>query len=100
MQNLLFKEATSGALALVRILEFGNKIGSKRVCLCLYQQTCTTCKIMTVKDLMMPNSKVWNYEVLCGMFEANRVSTIMNTPLFAPVNEDTIVWKLEHNGTT
>jgi hypothetical protein len=55
---------------------------------------------MTVKDLMMPNSKVWNYEVLCGMFEANRVSTIMNTPLFAPVNEDTIVWKLEHNGTT
>jgi hypothetical protein len=49
---------------------------------------------------MMPNSKVWNYEVLCGMFEANRVSTIMNTPLFAPVNEDTIVWKLEHNGTT
>jgi hypothetical protein len=53
---------------------------------------------VTVKDLLMPNSKKWNYEVLCSMFEANTVSTIMKTPLFDSVREDTIVWKLEQDG--
>jgi hypothetical protein len=46
MQNLLFKEDTSGALALVTPLKCGNKIGSKKECHCLYQQIHITCKIM------------------------------------------------------
>jgi hypothetical protein len=54
--------------------------------------------ISKVQDLIMNNSKSWDFEKIRGIFDNNIVRSIAKTPLLGSVRDDTIVWKLEHDG--
>ncbi|GAU39501.1 hypothetical protein TSUD_68650 [Trifolium subterraneum] len=54
--------------------------------------------ITKVHDLMLNNSKKWDYDKIQSMFDNNTANRIMQTPLFDSVHEDTLVWKMEHDG--
>jgi hypothetical protein len=54
--------------------------------------------ISKVQDLIMNNSKSWDFEKIRGIFDNNIVRSIAKTPLLGSVRDDTLVWKLEHDG--
>ncbi|MCI25022.1 hypothetical protein A2U01_0046210, partial [Trifolium medium] len=43
-------------------------------------------------------SKSWDMNRIRGLFDGNTVTCIEQTPLFDSVRDDTLVWKLDHDG--
>ncbi|MCH81376.1 ribonuclease H protein [Trifolium medium] len=54
--------------------------------------------VTNVQDLMSSNSKTWDYEKIHSIFDSNTANRILQTPLFASVRADTLVWKMENDG--
>ncbi|GAU17471.1 hypothetical protein TSUD_340140 [Trifolium subterraneum] len=54
--------------------------------------------INKVKDIIMSNCKSWDIDKISSMFDSTTVRRIINTPLFASVRTDKLVWNLEHDG--
>ncbi|CAJ2636059.1 unnamed protein product [Trifolium pratense] len=54
--------------------------------------------ITKVKDLMLINSKTWDFDKIRGIFDNITLRRIMQTPLYAFVRDDKLVWKLEQDG--
>ncbi|CAJ2636477.1 unnamed protein product [Trifolium pratense] len=54
--------------------------------------------ITKVKDLMLINSKTWDFDKIRGIFDNITLRRIMQTPLYASVRDDKLVWKLEQDG--
>jgi hypothetical protein len=53
--------------------------------------------ISKVQDLIMNNSKSWDFDKIRGIFDSNIVRSIAKTPLLGSVRDDTLVRKLEHD---
>jgi hypothetical protein len=53
--------------------------------------------ISKVQDLIMYNSKSWDFDKIRGIFDSNIVRSIAKTPLLGSVRDDTLVRKLEHD---
>jgi hypothetical protein len=47
---------------------------------------------------MMCNSKLWDIDKICDFFDKNTVRRIVQTPHYAFVHDDQLVWKLEQDG--
>ncbi|XP_058770133.1 uncharacterized protein LOC131643821 [Vicia villosa] len=52
----------------------------------------------TIHDLMLPNVKQWNTEVVSSIFDAVDTDLILQVPLLEDVTEDTLIWKEEQDG--
>ncbi|XP_058760595.1 uncharacterized protein LOC131633933 [Vicia villosa] len=53
---------------------------------------------LKVSDLMQPNVKQWNTNLIYSLVGEGLAEIVLNTPLFGMVLEDKTVWKLERNG--
>jgi hypothetical protein len=57
--------------------------------------------ITKVQDLIMSTSKAWDFDKIHDIYLTATLSelrSIAKTPLFHSVHDDTLVWKLEHDG--
>lgn len=52
----------------------------------------------TVNNLIHPNSKSWNEEIISQVFDTTTAASILQTSLLDQVEEDKLVWKAERNG--
>ncbi|GAU28498.1 hypothetical protein TSUD_295010 [Trifolium subterraneum] len=53
---------------------------------------------LSLKQLMVPNSKQWNVEKINTLFSEIDARTILAVPLLPMVEEGTLIWKEESNG--
>ncbi|XP_058784642.1 uncharacterized protein LOC131659471 [Vicia villosa] len=54
---------------------------------------------ITVKDLLLPNTKQWNMRTLRDLFDVTVTKDILQVPLVEDVMVDRLVWKEEHHGS-
>jgi predicted transcriptional regulator YheO len=54
--------------------------------------------ISKVKNHIVSTSKAWDFDKINSTIDSITSSRILKTPLIASVRDDTIVWKLEHDG--
>ena len=52
----------------------------------------------TVKDLWVPNQKIWNVDLINSLFTPQTAATIIRTPIINAEGKDTLVWKLTPSG--
>jgi hypothetical protein len=52
----------------------------------------------TVKDLWIPNQKIWNVDLINSLFTAETAAAIIQTPIINAEGQDTLVWKLTPSG--
>ena len=52
----------------------------------------------SVKDLIHPDVKEWNRDIVCHIFSVDVADSILNTPLLDQVDTDRLIWKAEKNG--
>jgi hypothetical protein len=53
---------------------------------------------MTVSDLMMSDSKKWNFPLIYSLFDDSSARKILKTPLLHSVSVDKVTWRLEKDG--
>ena len=53
---------------------------------------------LRVSDLIVDEERVWDIDKLESLFPDDMVQAILDTPLFAEVQNDKIVWMMERNG--
>ena len=53
---------------------------------------------LRVSDLIVDEERVWDIDKLESLFPDDMVQAILDTPLFAEVQNDKIVWTMERNG--
>jgi hypothetical protein len=53
---------------------------------------------LRVSDLIIDEERVWDIDKIESLFSNEMVQAILDTPLFAEVQNDRIVWMLERNG--
>ena len=53
---------------------------------------------LRVSDLIVGEERVWDIDKLESLFPDDMVQAILDTPLFAEVQNDKIVWMMERNG--
>jgi hypothetical protein len=46
----------------------------------------------------MSTSKAWDFDKIHGTFDSNTANSILKTPLIGSFRDDTLIWKLEHDG--
>jgi len=51
-----------------------------------------------ISSLINQDSESWNHCVIQQVFSPNISTTILTTPLFEQLEEDTLIWKGENNG--
>jgi len=51
-----------------------------------------------VNSLLHPLSKSWNEDIIHQIFDFDTAAQILQTPLFAQVADDRLIWKAERNG--
>ena len=51
-----------------------------------------------VKDLWIPNQKVWNADLIRSLFTPHTANAILQTPIIKSNGKDTLVWKLTPAG--
>jgi hypothetical protein len=52
---------------------------------------------LRVSDLMADEERVWDINKIESLFSDNMVQAILDTPLFAEVQNDRIAWMMESN---
>jgi len=53
---------------------------------------------LRVSDLIADNERVWDIDKIKSLFSNDMVQAILDTPLFAEVQNDSIAWMMERNG--
>jgi len=53
---------------------------------------------LRVSDLIADNERVWDIDKIKSLFSNDMVQAILDTPLFAEVQNDSITWMMERNG--
>jgi hypothetical protein len=53
---------------------------------------------LRVSDLIVDEGRVWDIDKLESLFQDDMVQVILDTPLFAEVQNDRITWMMERNG--
>jgi hypothetical protein len=53
---------------------------------------------LSVSDLIAAEERVWDIDKIESLFPDDMVQAILDTPLFAEVQNDKMVWMMEHNG--
>jgi len=52
----------------------------------------------SVSDLIAAEERVWDIDKIEYLFPDDMMQAILDTPLFAEVQNDRIMWMMEHNG--
>ena len=52
---------------------------------------------LSVSDLIASEDRVWDVDMIESLFPNYMVQAILNTPLFAKVQNDRITWMMERN---
>jgi hypothetical protein len=53
---------------------------------------------VTIDNLMLPNEKRWNEDIIRQVFSVDLADKIISTPLIAQVQSDRLIWKAEKHG--
>jgi hypothetical protein len=53
---------------------------------------------LSVFDLIAAEERVWDIDKIESLFPDDMVQAILDTPLFAEVQNDRITWMMERNG--
>ena len=51
-----------------------------------------------VRDLWLPNQKLWNTNLICNLFDHDTAAEIIRTPIIQSGGEDLLCWKLTQTG--
>jgi hypothetical protein len=53
---------------------------------------------LNVKNLLLPNAKIWDENKIYSLFSLDEAHDILNVPLFELVREDKLIWREENDG--